>query len=49
MIGLLMTREGAPIAHQVFLGNTADITMFRDAIADLGKQFTVCCVVVVVE
>jgi transposase len=35
IIGLVMTREGIPVAHHVFPGNTADITVFRYAVADL--------------
>lgn len=49
MIGLVMTREGIPVAHHVFPGNTADITMFRYAIADLRKRFTLRRVVVVAD
>ena len=29
MIGLAMTREGIPVAHHVFPGNTADIDIFK--------------------
>lgn len=49
MIGLVMTREGIPVAHHVFPGNTADITMFRHAVAGLRKRFAVRRVVVVAD
>ncbi|MDM7998723.1 MAG: transposase, partial [Dehalococcoidia bacterium] len=49
MIGLVMTREGIPIAHQVFPGNTADITTFGQAIADLKQRFAVRRVVIVAD
>ena len=29
VIGLLMSREGVPVAHEVFPGNTADPETFR--------------------
>ena len=49
MIGLVMTREGIPVAHHVFPGDTADITLFTHAIADLRKRFAVRRVVVVAD
>jgi transposase len=49
IIGLVMTREGIPVAHHVFSGNTADITVFRYAIADLRRQFTVRRVIIVAD
>lgn len=49
MIGLVMTREGIPIAHHVFPGNTADITIFTQAIADLRKRLAVRRVVIVAD
>ena len=39
MLGLLMSREGMPVAHYVFPGNTADINAFRSALTDLGQRF----------
>lgn len=39
IVGLLMTREGIPVAHQVFPGNTADINTFRAAIKDVRERF----------
>jgi hypothetical protein len=49
IIGLVMTREGIPVAHHVFPGNTADITVFRYAQAFLKKRFAVRRVVVVAD
>jgi len=34
-----MTREGIPVAHQVFPGNTADIDTFKTVIADTRRRF----------
>jgi len=49
IIGLVMSREGIPVAHHVFPGNTADIAVFRYAVADLRKRFVVRRVVVVAD
>ena len=34
-----MTREGIPVAHQVFPGNTADIDTFKTIIKDTRNRF----------
>lgn len=39
MIGVVMTRLGIPIAHEVFPGNTADSFTFRQIIDDMRKRF----------
>lgn len=39
MIGVLMTKEGIPVAHQVFPGNTADIETFKAIITDTRNRF----------
>lgn len=39
LIGVLMTKEGIPVAHQVFPGNTADIDTFKAVIADTRSRF----------
>lgn len=49
IIGLVMSREGIPVAHHVFPGSTADIAVFRYAVADLRKRFAVRRVVVVAD
>src|SRR4030042_1102626 len=49
MIGWVMTREGIPIAHHVFPGNTADISLFRQAVEDLKERFAVRQVVIVAD
>ena len=49
IIGLVMSQEGIPVAHHVFPGNTADITLFRYVVADLRKCFAVRRVVVVAD
>lgn len=49
IIGLVMIREGIPVAHHVFSGNTADIEVFRYAGADLRGRFAVRRVIVVAD
>jgi len=47
MIGVLMSRDGMPIAHHVFPGNTADTEAFKEAVTDLKKRFHIQKVIVV--
>jgi len=48
VIAVLMTRDGMPVAHYVFPGNTADINAFRQALKDLKGRFPLDGRVVVV-
>jgi len=48
IIAVLMTRDGIPVAHYVFPGNTADINAFRRALKDLKGRFPLGGRVVVV-
>lgn len=48
IIAVLMTRDGIPVAHYVFPGNTADINAFRRALSDLKGRFPLDGRVVVV-
>ena len=47
MIGILMSRDGIPIAHHVFPGNTPDTDAFMEAVSDLKKRFNIQRVIVV--
>ena len=47
VIGLLMTKEGMPIAHQVFPGNTNDVKTFKSILDDLRKRFNISRVITV--
>lgn len=49
VIGVLMTREGIPVAHYVFPGNTADITAFRHALKDVKDRFPLGQVIIVAD
>ena len=41
VIGLLVTSDGIPIAHQVFAGKTSDISTLTGVMADLQQRFGV--------
>lgn len=41
MVGVLMTRDGYPIAHEVFPGNAADVATFRSVWKSALKRFPV--------
>jgi len=47
VIGVLMTKDGYPVAHGVFPGNTADIETFRYALRELARRFKLRRVVIV--
>jgi transposase len=47
VIGLLMTRQGIPVAHQVFPGNMHDSKTFGLVIDDLKKRFSIQKVILV--
>jgi len=47
MIGILMSRDGIPIAHHVFPGNTPDTEAFMEAVRDLKNRFNINRVIVV--
>ena len=47
MVGVLMTRDGYPVAHEVFPGNTADVNTFKTVLRSVLKRFSVKrCVIV---
>ena len=49
LVGLVMTRDGFPVAHHVFPGNTADINAFKSAIKDLKQRFNIQRVIIVAD
>jgi transposase len=49
VVGILCTRQGIPIAHRVFPGNTSDVDALLAAIAELKQRFQVKRVVVVAD
>lgn len=49
MVGVLMSRDGFPIAHEVFPGNTAEVETFRHVLADVRKRFELGRVILVAD
>jgi len=49
MIGVLVSRDGFPIAHEVFPGNTAELDTFRHAIEKVKQQFHLGRVILVAD
>ncbi|MBE3582311.1 MAG: IS1634 family transposase [Thermoanaerobacteraceae bacterium] len=47
VVGLLMTQEGIPVAHEVFPGNMADVKSFAEALRTLTKRFLIRKVILV--
>jgi transposase len=49
VMGVLMTKDGFPVAHQIFPGSTADIDTFRIALEDIRRRFNIDRVIVVAD
>ena len=47
VVGVLMSKEGVPLAHEVFSGNTNDVQCFSKVIDQLRKKYCVSNVVLV--
>jgi hypothetical protein len=49
MIGVLMSWDGFPLAHQVFPGNTAEVNTFREALRQVRERFHLRKVILVAD
>jgi len=47
VIGVVMSKDGIPLAHEVFAGNKNDVTCFKEIIDKISKKFHVDKVVLV--
>ena len=47
MVGVVMTREGTPLAHHIFPGNTPDAAAFSEVIEELSTRFGIKRVILV--
>jgi transposase len=47
VIGLIMTRNGIPLCHHVFPGNTVDKTTVKEVVSDLKSRFNLARVIFV--
>ena len=41
VLGLAVTREGLPVAHRVWAGNTADVSTVKAVVGDLRERFRI--------
>jgi transposase len=49
MLGVVQTAEGLPLYHEVFDGNTAEVTTLKDVIQRIVKQFPIKRVIAVAD
>lgn len=49
MLGVLVSRDGFPIAHEVFPGNTAEVDTFRQVMDQVKQQFRLGRVILVAD
>jgi transposase len=49
IVGILMTKEGIPLGHEVYPGNTNDINAFREMIRMVSQRFKIRRVIIVCD
>lgn len=49
IVGVLMTSDGVPIAHEVFPGNTADVSSFSRIVTILKEKYTIEKVILIAD
>lgn len=49
IVGVLMTSDGVPIAHEVFKGNTADVSSFSRIVTILKEKYTIEKVILIAD
>lgn len=49
IVGVLMTSDGIPIAHEVFKGNNPDVFSFRDIISVVKKKYNVGKIILIAD
>ena len=49
MVGVLMSRDGFPVAHEVFPGDTAEVETFRHVLAEVRTRFKLGRVILVAD
>jgi hypothetical protein len=49
MVGVLMSRDGFPIAHEVFPGNMVEVETFRQVLAEVRTRFNLGRVILVAD
>jgi len=49
IVGVLMTKDGIPIGHEVYRGNTNDVTAFEHMILEVKNKFNIRRVIIVCD
>lgn len=49
IVGIIMTKEGIPIGHEVYKGNTNDITAFKEMFKIITERFKIRRVIIVCD
>jgi len=49
IVGVLMTKDGIPIGHEVYPGNTNDVTAFEHMITEVKNKFKIRRVIIVCD
>ena len=49
IVGILMTKEGVPIGHEVYSGNTNDVNAFKEMIKIVNLRFKIRRVIIVCD
>ena len=49
VVGIVLRRDGKPISHHIFPGNTVDVIAFKEMITSIKKRFRINRVVFVVD
>jgi len=49
IVGVLMTTDGVPIAHEVFPGNTADVNAFSSIVKTLKEKYSIDKVILIAD
>lgn len=47
VVGVLMSKEGIPLGHEVFSGNTNDVTCFSEVISQVKKKYGLSKIILV--
>jgi len=49
IVGIIMTKEGVPIGHEVYPGNTNDVNAFKEMIKAINQRFKIRRVIIVCD
>jgi hypothetical protein len=47
VVGVMMSKEGVPLGHEVFAGNKNDVTCFKEIVAKIADKFAIGRVILV--